>query len=76
MALQRLKEEAENAKKQLSQTESVDISLPFITMGSDGAPRNLAETLTRSRFEEMIKSIVEKTRKPCLDALRDSKLSA
>jgi molecular chaperone DnaK len=76
MALQRLKDEAENAKKQLSQADSVEISIPFITMGPDGAPRNISETLTKSRFEEMIKPIVEKTRKPCMDALRDAKLSA
>lgn len=76
MALQRLKDEAENAKKQLKTDNSVEISIPFITMGPDGTPRNISETLTRSRFEEMIKSIVEKTRKPCVDALRDAKLSA
>jgi molecular chaperone DnaK len=76
MALQRLKDEAENAKKQLSQADSVEISIPFITMGPDGAPRNISETLTRARFEEMIRPIVEKTRKPCVDALRDAKLSA
>lgn len=74
MALQRLKDEAENAKKQLSQTESVEITIPFITMGTDGQPRNIQETLTRARFEQMIDDLVERTKKPVRDALKDSKL--
>lgn len=74
MALQRLKDEAENAKKQLSQTESVEITIPFITMGADGQPRNIQETLTRARFEQMIDDLVERTKKPVRDALKDAKL--
>lgn len=75
MALQRLKEEAENAKKQLSQTDSVDITIPFITQGDDGQPRNVEETISRSKFENMIEPLVNKTKKPVQDALKDAKLS-
>lgn len=74
MALQRLKEEAENAKKQLSQTESVDITIPFITMGADGQPRNIQETISRSKFEQMTNDLVMRSKKPVLDALKDAKL--
>ncbi len=75
MALQRLKEEAEKAKKQLSQADEVEITIPFIAQGSDGQPKNIQETLSRSRFEQMISDLVERTKKPVLDALRDAKLS-
>lgn len=75
MALQRLKEEAENAKIQLSQAESVEINIPFITTGSDGQPRHIQETLTKAQFENHINDIVEKTRQPVLNALSDAKLS-
>ncbi len=74
MALQRIKDEAENAKKQLSQTETVDISIPFITTGDDGQPRNLEETLTRAQFEKICADLIERCRKPVTDALKDSKL--
>jgi len=76
MALQRLKEEAEKAKKHLSQADSVDITIPFIATDAYGQPKNLQETLTRSQFEKMITPIVEKTKKPVLDALKDAKLKA
>ncbi len=75
MALQRLKEESENAKKQLSQADSVEITIPFITMWDDWQPRNIQETLSRSQFEKMIWSLVERTKKPVQDALKDAKLS-
>jgi len=74
MALQRVKTEAENAKHQLSQTERVDISIPFIITGKDGQPRNLEETLTRAQFENMCKDLFERCKEPCLQALKDSKL--
>lgn len=74
MALQRLKEEAEKAKKQLSQADSVDITIPFIAQGPDGQPKNLQETLSRSQFEKMIDSLVTKTKKPVQAALKDAKL--
>ena len=75
MALQRLREEAENAKKQLSQTESVDITIPFITIGEDGQPRNIQETISRAQFNQMTEDLVKRCKKPVLDALKDAKLS-
>jgi len=74
MAMQRVKNEAEAAKHQLSQTERVDISIPFIITGDDGLPRNLEESLTRAQFENMCKDLFERCKKPCLNALEDSKL--
>lgn len=75
MAMQRIKDEAESAKKQLSVTERVDITIPFITMSVDGKPRNLDVTLTKAKFEELCKDLFEKTKKPVQGALTDSKLS-
>ncbi len=75
MALQRLKEEAENAKKQLSQVEQVEINIPFITTWPDGQPRHLQETLTRAQFERLIEDLVERTVKPTMDALKDAGLT-
>jgi molecular chaperone DnaK len=74
MALQRLKEESEKAKKQLSQADSVDITIPFIAQGADGQPKNLQETLSRSQFEKMIDSLIQRTKKPVKDALKDAKM--
>ncbi len=75
MAMQRVKDEAENAKKQLSQTERVDITIPFITTGPDGQPRNLDMALSRSQFEQMCKDLMDRCKKPVEQALKDSKLS-
>lgn len=75
MAMQRIKDEAEAAKKQLSNTEKVDITIPFITQGEDGKPRNLNVTLTRAKFESLTKDLFDKTKKPVQEALKDSKLS-
>ncbi len=74
MAMQRVKNEAETAKHQLSQTERVDISIPFIITGDDGLPRNLEESLTRAQFENMCKDLFDRCKTPCLSALEDSKL--
>jgi molecular chaperone DnaK len=74
MALQRLKEAAEKAKKELSQVTSAQISLPFITM-VNGAPKHLNTTLTRATFENITKGLIERCRKPCLDCIKDAKLS-
>lgn len=74
MAMQRVKDEAEKAKKQLSSVERVDISIPFITTGSDGLPRNLDETLTRAQFENLTSDLFERSKKPVEKALQDSKL--
>jgi molecular chaperone DnaK len=73
MALQRLKEAAEKAKIELSNAMETTINLPFITADQNG-PKHLQETLTRSRFEQLITPLVEKCKKPVLDALTDAKL--
>merc|ERR1711974_75695 len=64
MALQRLKEAAEKAKIELSSTTSTEINLPYI-MPVDGVPKHLVRTLQRSKFEQLISDIVEKTIAPC-----------
>ena len=75
MALQRLKEAAEKAKKDLSGMVQTQISLPFISAGASG-PLHLEATLTRAAFDEMTKDLVERTMVPVRTALRDAKLSA
>ncbi len=74
MAMQRVKNEAEAAKHQLSQVERVDISIPFIITGEDWLPRNLEESLTRAQFENMCKDLFDRCKTPCIQALEDSKL--
>ena len=71
MALQRIKEEAEKAKKTLSNVTSVEISLPFIT-----ADLNYETTLTRAKFESLISDLVDSTLEPVRKALKDAKLKA
>jgi molecular chaperone DnaK len=75
MALQRLKEAAEKAKIELSGAMESTINLPFITADQTG-PKHLQMTITRSKFEQIIAPLVEKTRKPVLDALKDAGLEA
>lgn len=75
LAMQRLKEGAEKAKKDLSGVKTTQISLPFITQGESG-PLHLDMTLTRAKFEELISDLVESTRKPVRDALKEAKLKA
>lgn len=75
MALQRLKEAAESAKITLSSSTSTTINLPFITANANGALHLQAE-LSRAKFEQMIAPLVERTKTPCLNALRDAGLSA
>ncbi len=75
MALQRLKEAAESAKISLSSSTSTTINLPFITANASGALHLQAE-LTRAKLEQMIAPLVERTKTPCLNALRDAGLSA
>jgi len=75
MALQRLKDAAEKAKKDLSGVASTQISLPFITAG-DAGPLHLEVTLTRAKFEEISASLVERTMGPTRQALKDAGLSA
>src|SRR5690554_5784482 len=74
MAMQRLKEAAEKAKKELSSTVNTQISLPFISAGESG-PLHLETTLTRAKFEEMTKSLVERTLVPVRQALKDAGLT-
>ncbi|WP_338209377.1 molecular chaperone DnaK [Lactiplantibacillus paraxiangfangensis] len=75
MALQRLKDAAEKAKKDLSGVSEAQISLPFISAGANG-PLHLETTLTRAKFNELTADLVEKTRIPVENALKDAKLSA
>ena len=73
-AMQRLKDAAEKAKKELSSTVSTTVSLPFIT-AVDGQPVHLEQTVSRAKFDELTKHLVEATRKPVEDALKDAGLS-
>ena len=73
MALQRLKEAAENAKKQLSAAQQTTINLPFITMNQSG-PLHLNYTLTRAEFEKITRDLLERCKQPVTNALRDAKL--
>jgi len=73
-AMQRLKEAAENAKIELSTKLETDINLPFITV-VDGQPVHLEKKLTRAKFEELIRDLVESTRIPIENAMRDAKLT-
>ena len=75
MALQRLKEAAEQAKITLSSSTQTTINLPFITADATG-PKHLQKELTRAKFEQMIEPLVEKTKIPCMNALRDAGLTA
>ena len=74
MALQRFKEAAEKAKIELSSTTSTEINLPYI-MPVDGIPKHLVRTLQRSKFEQLISSIVERTIAPCRSALKSAGLT-
>ncbi|GBF43518.1 molecular chaperone DnaK [Leptospira ellinghausenii] len=73
--VQRLKEAAEKAKIELSGTSSTQINLPFITADASG-PKHLDMTLTKAKFDEITRSLVERTRIPCINALKDAGLSA
>ncbi len=75
MALQRLKEEAEKAKMELSTTKETDINLPFITADASG-PKHLNLKLSRAKFESLVDDLVERTVQPCITALKDAGLSA
>ena len=75
MALQRLKDAAENAKKELSSSTRTEINLPFITADSSG-PKHLNTSLTRANFEKLVSDLVERVVGPCKQALKDSKLTA
>ncbi len=73
MSLQRLQEACEKAKKELSSLPQTDINLPFITADASG-PKHLQMTITRSTFETLVDSLIERCRQPVLQALQDAKL--
>jgi molecular chaperone DnaK len=73
MALQRLKEAAEKAKIELSNAMETTVNLPFITADQNG-PKHLQMTITRAKFEQLISALVDKTRQPVIDALKDANL--
>ncbi len=75
MALQRLKEEAEKAKMELSTTKETDINLPFITADASG-PKHLNLKLSRAKLESLVEDLVERTIGPCKTALKDANLQA
>jgi molecular chaperone DnaK len=75
MAVQRLKEAAEKAKMELSSTLETDINLPFITADASG-PKHLSLRLSRSKFDQMIEPLVQRTMEPCRQALKDAGLEA
>lgn len=75
MALQRLKEAAEKAKIELSSATQTDVNLPFITATQEG-PKHLNITITRSKFEQLIDDLIERTRIPCQNAMKDAGVSA
>ncbi len=74
MAVQRLREAAEKAKVELSSTKDTSINLPYITADASG-PKHLMMDLSRARFEQMVSDLVERSRKPCLNALKDAGLT-
>jgi molecular chaperone DnaK len=74
MALQRLKEASEKAKMELSTTTETDINLPFITADASG-PKHMTMKMTRAKFEQLVDDLIEKTKGPCLAALKDAGLS-
>jgi molecular chaperone DnaK len=75
MALQRLKEAAEKAKMELSTTMETEINLPFITADASG-PKHLLMKLTRSKLEQLMEDLIERTKQPCLQALEDAGLKS
>ncbi|MCL2609706.1 MAG: molecular chaperone DnaK [Treponema sp.] len=74
MALQRLREAAEKAKRELSGKQATEINLPFITADQSG-PKHLQKSLTRAKFEQMVSGLIDRTKEPCLKALKDAGLT-
>src|SRR5688572_3549239 len=75
MALQRLQEACEKAKKELSSAQSTDVNLPFITADATG-PKHLQMNITRAQFEKLVDHLIERCRGPVLQAMKDAKVSA
>ena len=76
MALQRLKEACEKAKCELSVGNETQINLPFISADAAGQPKHLMQTLSRAKFESLVAELVDRTRIPCTEALKDAGLQA
>ncbi|OIO53180.1 molecular chaperone DnaK [Candidatus Peregrinibacteria bacterium CG1_02_41_10] len=74
MALQRLKEEGEKAKKELSAKMEVEINIPFITADKSG-PKHLSLKLSRAKFEQLVEDLIKRTEAPCKQAIKDAKIS-
>ena len=75
MALQRLREASEKAKIELSAMQTTEINLPFITADQSG-PKHLQKSLTRAKFEQMVSDLLERSKEPCVKALKDAGLNA
>lgn len=71
LAVQRLREAAEKAKCELSSTTSTEINLPFITADQSG-PKHLLMNITRAQYEQMVADLLERTKQPCLDCMKDA----
>jgi molecular chaperone DnaK len=76
LALQRLKEEAEKAKKELSSSQTYEVKLPFISMDTNRVPLHLEIKITRAKLEALVEDLIQKTLAPCKAALKDAGLSA
>jgi len=74
LAVQRLREASEKAKCELSSTAQTDVNLPFITADASGA-KHLSSTITRSKFESLVDSLLERTKQPCRDCMKDAGVS-
>ena len=75
LAVQRIRDAAENAKKELSSTNQTDINLPYVSVDSSGSPLHLNISMTRAKLNSLIEDIVNRTIGPCEQALKDAKLS-
>ncbi len=75
LALQRLKEAAEKAKIELSSTATTEVNLPFITADANG-PKHLVQSISRSDLENLVIDLIERTRKPCIDAMNEAGVKA
>ena len=74
MALQRLRDAAEKAKCELSSSKQTDINLPFITADNNG-PKHMNLNFTRAKFESLFSNLLQRMEKPCLQALKDAKIT-
>jgi molecular chaperone DnaK len=75
MALQRLREAAEKAKMELSSSMQTEVNLPFVTADENG-PKHLNVSMTRAKFESLVSDLLQRTKTPCINALKDAKLKA